>query len=194
MPKFLAFAGSSRKDSFNRKLIRIAAEGARDAGAEVEVIDLLDFPMPIFNQDLESAEGMPEKAREFKELMVEHDGFLIASPEYNGSFSPLLKNSIDWASRTESEGEAPLAAFRGKTAVLMAASPGSYGGMRGLIFLRMLLSNLGLILLPEQVTVPFAFRAFDESGSLVDEKQHRAVFGLGLRLAEFYTARKLAGD
>ncbi len=184
MPKILAFAGSSRRDSFNKKLLRIAAEGARDAGAAVEVIDLLDFPMPIFNQDLESAEGMPEKAREFKKMMVEHDGFLIASPEYNSSFSPLLKNAIDWASRAESEGEVPLQAFRGKTAVLMAASPGSYGGMRGLIVLRMLLSSLGLILLPEQAAVPFAFRAFDESGGLVDDKQHGEVLALGRRLAE----------
>ncbi len=154
MPRLLAFAGSSRKESFNKKLLSIAAEGARQAGAEVTMVNLADFPMPIFNQDQESAEGMPEKARAFKKLLVEHDGFLVASPEYNGSYSPLLKNVIDWASRSESESEAVLAAFRGKTAVLMAASPGAYGGMRGLIALRMLLANLGVILLPEQVAIP----------------------------------------
>ena len=114
MPKLLAFAGSSREESFNKKLVRIAAAGARQAGAEVTLVDLGDFPMPIFNQDLESARGMPEKAGEFKELMVAHDGFLVASPEYNSSYSPLLKNAIDWASRSEAESEAPLSAFRGK--------------------------------------------------------------------------------
>lgn len=185
MPRLLAFAGSARKDSYNKKLVRIAAEGARHAGAEVTVIDLGDFPMPIFDQDLESAEGMPEMSREFKKLMVKHDGFLIASPEYNSSYSPLLKNAIDWASRSESDSESPLSAFRGKAAVLMAASPGGYGGMRGLIVLRMLLANLGLTLLPEQVAVPLAFRAFDDHGSLADEGQQKAVFDLGVRLAEF---------
>ena len=187
MSKILAFAGSSRKDSFNKKLVSISAAGARSAGAEVRVIDLADFPMPIFNQDLEAAEGMPEKAGEFKKLMVAHDGFLIASPEYNSSFSPLLKNAIGWASRAESEDEPSLVAFRGKKAVLMAASPGGYGGLRGLVPLRMLLGNLGVFLLPDQVAVSHAFQAFDKNGSLVDEKQQKAVFNLGVRLAEFFT-------
>lgn len=193
MPKLLAFAGSSRKGSFNKRLVRIAAAGARQAGAEVTLVDLGDYPMPIFNEDLESDRGMPEKAREFKNLMVEHDGFLIASPEYNSSYSPLLKNAIDWASRSESESEAPLSAFRGKTAVLMAASPGGYGGIRGLAVLRMLLANLGVILLPDQVAVPFASRAFLENGSLADEKQQETVIKLGVSLAEFCACRKRAG-
>ncbi len=193
MPKLLAFAGSSREESFNKKLVRIAAAGARQAGAEVTLVDLGDFPMPIFNQDLESARGMPEKAGEFKELMVAHDGFLVASPEYNSSYSPLLKNAIDWASRSEAESEAPLSAFRGKTAALMSASPGGYGGMRGLVVLRMLLANLGVILLPDQVTVAHAFRAFDENGALTDEKQQAAVIKLGSSLAEFCASRNRTG-
>lgn len=185
MVKVLAFAGSSRQDSFNRKLVRIAASGARGAGVEVTVVNLGDFPMPIMNQDLEEAEGIPEKARDFKRLMEGHDGFLIASPEYNSFFSPLLKNAIDWASRKESEDEPPLVAFRGKTAAIMAASPGGFGGMRGLIYLRMLLSGLGVLVLPDQVSVPGAFKAFNPQGDLLDENKHMAVLGLGRQLAEF---------
>ena len=99
MTKILAFAGSARKDSLNKKLLKIAAAGAQTAGADVTLVDLADFELPLFNQDLESEQGMPEKAGEFKRLMIAHDGFLIASPEYNSAFSPLLKNTIDWASR-----------------------------------------------------------------------------------------------
>ena len=185
MPRYLAFAGSARKDSYNKRLVRIAAQGAGHAGAEVTVIDLGDFSMPIFDQDLESAEGMPEKAREFKNLMVQHDGFLIASPEYNSFYSPLLKNALDWASRKESDDEPPLIAFRGKNAAIMAASPGGFGGMRGLIYLRMLLSGLGVLVLPDQVSVPGAFKAFSGKGDLLDENIHLAVLGLGKKMAEF---------
>ena len=189
MPKILAFAGSSRKESFNKKLVRITAAGAKSAGAEVSIIDLLDFPMPLFNQDLEAAEGMPEKAREFKKLLMAHDGFLIASPEYNSAFSPLLKNVIDWASRAESDDEPPLVAYRGKVAAIMSASPGGFGGMRGLVFLRMLLGNIGVTVLPEQQAIPQAFKAFAADGSLIDEKQQAAVFNLGVTLAQ--TAERL---
>lgn len=190
MPKILAFAGSSRKDSYNKKLVAIAASGAELAGAEVTRIDLADFPMPLFNQDLEKAEGMPQGARAFKQLLIEHDGFLIASPEYNSAFSPLMKNVIDWASRAESPDEPPLVAFRGKTAAIMATSPGGLGGIRGLVFLRMLLGNIGITVLPEQQAIPLAAKAFDENGHLVDEKQRQAILDLGAKLAR--TAEKLA--
>jgi len=185
MVRILAFAGSSRRDSFNRKLVDIAASGAGKAGAEVTLVNLGEFPMPIINQDLEESEGMPEKAREFKELMVSHDGFLIASPEYNSFFSPLLKNALDWASRKEAADEPPLVAYRGKKAAILAASPGGFGGMRGLIYLRMLLSGLGVFVLPEQVSVPGAFNAFNSQGDLLDQKLHSAVMGLGEKLVEF---------
>ena len=95
-PRILAFAGSARTDSFNVKLVNIAAEGAREAGAEVTVVNLKDFPMPLFNQDLEAADGPPDHATRLKGIMLAHDGLLIASPEYNSSISPLLKNTIDW--------------------------------------------------------------------------------------------------
>lgn len=184
MKKILAFAGSARKDSFNKKLVTIAAEGARQAGAEVSLIDLANYPMPIFDQDLELAEGMPQKAQEFKELLIGHDGFLISSPEYNSAFSPLLKNAIDWASRTTTDDEFPLTAFRGKYVALMAASPGGLGGIRGLASLRMLLGNLGMMVLPDQQAVPSATEAFAEDGSLIDESLHAKIVALGDKLVK----------
>ena len=191
MPKILAFAGSSRKGSFNKKLVGIAASGAMEAGAKVTVIDLADYPMPIFNQDFESEKGMPEKARDFKNLLIAHDGFLIASPEYNSAFSPLLKNVIDWASRSESEGEPSLVAYRGKVAAIMSASPGGLGGLRGLVFLRMLLSNIGMIVLPNQQAIPQAYKAFKNNGALADEEQQKSVLHLGMDLT--HTLARLSG-
>ena len=109
-PRIVAFAGSARKDSLNLQLVKVAAEGARAAGAEVTVLDMRDFPMPLFNQDLEEAEGPPENGRELRRIMLAHDGLLIASPEYNSSITPLLKNAIDWVSRAD-EGNRALAAY-----------------------------------------------------------------------------------
>ncbi|MES2212287.1 MAG: NAD(P)H-dependent oxidoreductase [Pseudomonadota bacterium] len=183
MSKILAFAGSSRKESFNKKLIKIAAQGAEEAGASVTVIDLIDYPMPLFDQDLEAKEGMPENALKFKRLLMEHDAIMIASPEYNSAFSPLLKNVIDWASRSESKEEPPLAAYQNKVAVIMSASPGALGGSRGLVFLRMLLGNIGVTVLPEQKSIPGAFEAFNADGSLRDERNQKYILGLGSKLA-----------
>ena len=187
--KILAFAGSSRKESFNKRLLAIAVLGARDAGANVTVIDLADYEMPLFNQDLESEQGIPENALKFKRLLIEHDAFIIASPEYNSAFSPLLKNVIDWASRAESDDEPPLVAYQGKIAAILAASPGALGGLRGLVFLRMLLANIGVTVLPEQQAIPQAFKAFNDDDSLIDERKHKAVLDLGRKLA--YTVGKL---
>ena len=183
VPRILAFAGSSRRDSFNKRLLKIAASGAEAAGADVTRIDLADYPMPLFNQDLESEQGIPENALKFKRLLIDHDAFIIASPEYNSAFSPLLKNVIDWASRAESDDEPPLMAFQGKTAVILAASPGALGGLRGLVFLRMLLANIGVTVLPDQQAIPQAFKAFNEDGSLVDERKQQSVLALGSKLA-----------
>ena len=183
MSRILAFAGSARKGSYNKQLVSIAALGAREAGATVTEIDLADYPMPLFDQDLEREQGMPEHARRFKGLLIEHDALLIASPEYNSAFSPLLKNAIDWASRAEKEGEAPLLAYKGKTAAIMAAAAAGYGGLRGLVFLRMLLANIGVTVLAGQQVIAHAPKAFNEDGSLVEEAKQRAVFDLGRQLA-----------
>ena len=185
MAKILAFAGSARKDSLNKKLLKIAAAGAEATGADITLVDLADFEMPLFNQDLESERGMPDKAGEFKRLMIAHDGFLIASPEYNSAFSPLLKNTIDWASRSESDDEPPLVAYRGKTAAIMGTSPGGMGGMRGLVMLRMLLGNLGVMVLPDQQAVPNGFQAFNDDGSMRDDKLEKRIRTLGENLVRF---------
>ncbi len=182
-PRILAFAGSARRDSFNKKLVNAAAQGARDAGAEVTVVDLADYPMPLFDQDLEASEGMPETVRAFKKLMDEHDGFLISCPEYNGSITPLLKNTIDWCSRAEAEGERPSAVYQGKAAALLAASPGGLGGLRGLVHVRSILQGIGVMVLPQQMAVSGASKAFDEDGNLSDEKTRSRVEGVAGALA-----------
>src|SRR5215831_7730801 len=183
-PRILAFAGSLRRDSFNKKLVPIAARGARDAGAEVTRIDLRDFPLPLFDQDLEAEQGMPENGKKLKQLFIEHDGLLIASPEYNSSITAVLKNAIDWVSRP-APNEPSLVAFRGKVAILMSASPGALGGLRALVHVRSILGNLGVIVLPEQICVAKAREALGPDGSLVDAKQHEGIEGLGKTLASF---------
>lgn len=182
-PRILAFAGSARNGSFNHRLVQVAVAGARAAGAEVTVLNLKDHPLPLFDQDLEQEQRSPENVTKIKQLFLEHDGLLIASPEYNSSITPLLKNTIDWVSRS-SEGESPLAAYNGKVAALMAASPGGLGGLRGLVHVRSILSNIGVIVLPDQIAVSRAFEAFDEEGQLKDEKQQARVQGLGRSLAD----------
>src|SRR5262245_41278463 len=106
-PRILAFAGSTRTESYNKRLVRIAAQGARSAGAEVTVIDLRDLPLPLFDEDLEKNEGLPASGRKLKDLFLAHHGLMISSPEYNSSISGVLKNAIDWVSRPV-PGEAPL--------------------------------------------------------------------------------------
>lgn len=181
-PRLLAFAGSLRADSFNKKLVRVAAQGAQAAGAQVTVIDLRDYPLPIFDEDLERDQGTPENARKLKDLFKSHHGLLIACPEYNSSITAVLKNTIDWVSRPAA-GEAPLAAFDGKVAALMAASPGGLGGLRGLVSVRSILSNIKVIVLPDQVAVVKAHEAFNVDGSLKDAKQQVAVQALGASAA-----------
>jgi NAD(P)H-dependent FMN reductase len=165
-PKILAFAGSTRTDSYNKKLVKIAAAAARTAGAEVTTLDLRDLPLPVFDQDLE-AQGLPANARKLKDMMLAHHGLLLSCPEYNSSITAVLKNTIDWASRPVPN-EPPLACFTGKVAALLSASPGALGGLRGLVHVRSILGNIGVILLPDQVAVPKAHEAFTAEGALKD--------------------------
>lgn len=189
MVKILAFAGSGRKASVNKKVVAIAAKGAQEAGAEVTIVNLEDFGMPIFNEDLEAKQGMPIEAQAFKELLISHDGFLISSPEYNSSYSSLFKNAIDWASRQTAD-EAPMAAYRGKVAGIMAASPGGLGGMRVLVVLRMLMENLGTMVLPNQKAVSGAFAKFDVDGNITDKNTEKALKALGKELVDTLTKLK----
>lgn len=182
-PKILAFGGALRRDSFNQKLAARAAEGAREAGADVTVIALRDFPMPLYDFDIQAAGGLPDEAKRLKALFREHHGFIIASPEYNSSFSGALKNAIDWISRSESKDEPSMAVFSGKMAAICSASPGALGGLRGLVPLRMLLGNIGVTVLSDQVTLPNAGAAFTDDGKLADEKLDARVRALGATLA-----------
>ncbi|MBD2124646.1 NADPH-dependent FMN reductase [Trichocoleus sp. FACHB-262] len=180
--KILAFAGSARQDSINKKLVKVALEGAKAAGAEVTYLDFRDLPIPLYDGDLEEAEGLPENVLKLKALMKAHQGFLIACPEYNSSITPLLKNAIDWASRSE-PGELPLECFAGKVAVLMSASPGALGGLRGLVHVRSILGNIGVLVLPDQQAISIAYQAFEENGNLKDEVQQTSILQLGSKLA-----------
>jgi chromate reductase, NAD(P)H dehydrogenase (quinone) len=189
--RILAFAGSAREGSLNKKLVKIAAVGASNAGAIVTVIDLKDYPLPLYDADLESKEGMPQPARDLKKLMAERDGFLIATPEYNSAMTPLLKNMIDWCSRSASEDERPLNSWRGKVVGLMSASPGGLGGLRGLMMTRDVLSNLGLLILPEQRAVPQADRAFDDHGQLNDASLQKSIEQIGARTAGLIRRMKM---
>ena len=170
MTKLLFMAGSTRKGSFNQRLSHTAEKIARESGVETEIIDLADYEMPLFNEDLESADGLPANAIALKKKFQECDGFFLACPEYNSSIPPLLKNTIDWISRPHEEGEGGLSAFKGKVAALGSASPGSIGGMRGLVVVRMLLGNIGVHVCPTQVAVADAGNAFNEIGLINDGK------------------------
>jgi NAD(P)H-dependent FMN reductase len=182
-PKILAFAGSTRTDSFNKKLIKIAAAGASETGAEVTVIDLRDFSLPIYDGDLEQEDGLPPNARKLKDLMLTHQGFLVSSPEYNSSISGVLKNTIDWASR-QSEGETNLACFKDKVAGIMSASPGGLGGLRGLVHVRSILENIGVLVIPHQMAIAKAHEAFNTDGILKDKTQESQVKKIGNNVAK----------
>ena len=182
-PRILAFSGSLRAESFNQKLAAIAAEGARAAGAEVTLISLRDFRMPLFDEDLEAAEGMPPAAQQLKALFAAHQGLIIASPEYNSTITAALNTAIDWVSRATEPDEAPLSVLRGKSAAILAASPGGYGGSRSLTQLRPFLVNIGIFVLPDQVTIPKAHEAFGNDGKLLDPAQDSAVRLLAASLA-----------
>jgi len=189
--KILAFAGSTRRDSLNKKLVNYAADKAREAGGEVTLIDLRDFALPLYDGDLEDAEGAPVHATKLYELMKQHAALLLACPEYNSSISGVLKNAIDWVSRPR-QGEPPLAAFTGKVAALLSASPGALGGLRGLVHVRSILSNIGVLVIPNQVSVPQAHKAFADHGELIDEGLSKKVSLLASELVN--VTRKLGAS
>ena len=159
--KVLAFAGSTRADSYNKKLISDAADIARKLGAKVTVIDLKDYPMPFYDGDLETKEGLPKNAKKLRDLMIKSDAIMIASPEYNSSIPAVLKNVLDWTSRGEKGGWSP-EAFKDKRFAIMSASPGQGGGKRGLVHLRGIIEAAGGTVIEAQVTIPTAQEYFAE--------------------------------
>lgn len=188
MPRILAFAGSTRTGSVNKMLLRVAAEEVKKAGGEITLVDLRDLPMPLYDGDLEESEGPPPNATKLYELMKDHQGLLLACPEYNSSITGVLKNAIDWVSRPR-EGEPPLAAFSGKVAALMSASPGALGGLRGLVHVRSILGNMRVTVIPNQVAATKVMNSFDSEGNLTDERLAENIAGLAKDLVE--TTRKL---
>ncbi|MEZ5428219.1 MAG: NAD(P)H-dependent oxidoreductase [Pyrinomonadaceae bacterium] len=188
-PKILAIPGSLRARSLNRKVLRTAAGGAEKAGAEVTVIDLKDFPMPVYDPDEHEAGGFDPKALAFQRLVREHDGFLVASPEYNGSVTGALKNAIDWAS--VGSGEFPREeVFRDKFAAIMTASPGSFGGVRTLSHLRAIMTSVGVHVLPTEIAVTFAPEKF-EGEEMIDPKTRDILENLGASLTEIVRAMRI---
>ena len=181
-PKILAFAGSLRKGSYNNMTVKIAEQGAIEAGAEVTHINLREIPLPLFDEDLE-AEGMPDNVIVWKELFKSHHGILISCPEYNSSITGVFKNLIDWISRPV-PGEFDFEPFVGKVCSVMSASPGAFGGLRGLPMNRALLSHVQMIVLPEHVAVTKAGDAFNEDGTFKDPKMTERIQKLGRNTVE----------
>ncbi|MCH2149430.1 MAG: NAD(P)H-dependent oxidoreductase [Phycisphaerales bacterium] len=181
-PRILTFSGSLRSSSWNHQIAMVAAAAAAEAGAEITVLKLSDHPLPLFDQDLEDQDGLPQEARTLKQLFREHDGFIIGSPEYNSSISAALKNTIDWVTRPE-EGYPPLDGFKGKVAGLLSCSPGRLGGMRGLTPLRTILSSIGVTVVPTQAAIPHIHECLS-SGTFNDEAVHASVEGVGRAVAD----------
>ena len=173
-PKILVFAGSARAGSFNKKLAAIAARFASEAKANVTLVDLADHRLPMYDGDHEASQGIPEEVKALRKVFMAQDGFIMVSPEYNSSISPLLKNTIDWVSRADAN-DPQLVAFRGKVAGLLATSPGALGGLRGLVHLRSILANIGMHVVPHQHAIPAAHDALAYDSSLAEGNHAAAV-------------------
>ncbi len=189
--RILFFAGSTRQGSYNKKLARLAQHIASANGIEGVFVDLTDYPMPLYNGDLEAEQGPPLKAAEFKALLTEYQGVFIASPEYNSSVTPLLKSTLDWVTRVRGKGETGLEVYRSRVFAISGASPGNYGAMRSLLHLRQILEvGIGATVIPQQLALPRAGDAFEEGGGLKDKALQAALKGVVEALA--VAARKSA--
>lgn len=183
-PRILAFSGSARKESLNQKLLLATVDAVRAAGGEVTLISLRDYPLPLYDGDLEDASGLPDNARKLIDLIKGHAGLLIASPEYNSMITPLLKNAIDWCTRDDDNNP-----FPGRVAAVVSASPGALGGIRSLKLAQQLLLHLGCHVVPGNTMLPRAHEAFTARGKLKDKRTAEAVKNLAGALVK--TARKL---
>ena len=175
--KLLIFAGSTRTQSFNRRLAKVAADLARQAGAEVTLLELSSLDIPLYNADLEAL-GTPPDVIRLKEILFDHPGWIICSPEYNGSYTALLKNTLDWASspvKGVPNWQQGTEAFTGKVVGLLSASPGALGGLRSLAPLTPMLLNLQCWVTPLQFALNQAGSAFDADGQLLIDQQRTGV-------------------
>lgn len=191
-PKILAFTGSLREKSYNKRILKIAVEGARNAGAEVTHIDLKDYPMPLYSPDLQEMQGFPPIANALQKLLLEHDGLLIASPEYNASLPGVLKNAIDWTSRAN--GDLKTAdCYKGKVAAIITASPGAFGGIRCLGHLRDVLTILLVNVLPTEIAVAKVGGLFEgDSDEITNNTMREILESLGASLVDML--RKTHGE
>ncbi|CAN0654607.1 chromate reductase, NAD(P)H dehydrogenase (quinone) [Nitratireductor aquimarinus] len=169
-PKILVFAGSIRTGAYSGQTADAAMKELAQQGAEVTRISLVDYPLPIMDEDLEREKGIPENVYRLGRLIAAHDAVLIASPEYNASIPPLLKNTIDWVSRLSKDNGKPLRPWAGKPIALCSSSDGNFAGIRGLYHLRAVLMNCKADIITPQCSVARAQDAFDTDGSFRDER------------------------
>jgi len=188
--RIMTISGSLRKGSFNSSLARYVASTMPTDRVVIDELSLAELDLPMFSEDLE-AQGMPASVLELKDRLIAADAVLIASPEYNGSFSGVLKNAIDWASRPR-EGEKSLACFKGKVGGLLAASPGAIGGLRGMRHVRQVLTQLHMVVVPAEFALGVAHEAFDGDGNLKDERAATMAKGVGLAVVDMASALKNA--
>lgn len=185
--RVLVIAGSTRNQAFSKRLARVACHSVEQVGGIATLVDLRDYPMPLYDGDLEAAGGLPEHAVRLRELLKAHEALLIASPEYNSSIPAVLKNALDWLSRPHAP-EPGVSPYSGKVAALLSSSPGALGGLRGLVHLRQILQNVGCMVITEQYALGNAGSAFAADGALADAGQAKGVAGVVGRLIDI-TAR-----
>lgn len=186
--RILCLAGSIREKSLNKQLAKQASELANNEGAVATFVDLADFEMPIYNGDDEEANGLPENAVRLQDIFRDHNGLIIASPEYNSSFSPVLKNALDWISRPKGKSDQKISPYAKKIAGLLAASPGSIGGLRGLVPLRMMLGNVGVAVVPTQLAIASAYDKIDAEGNFTDEATLSGITSVVRAVMEYQTS------
>jgi chromate reductase len=187
-PKILVFAGSNRTGALSGRVAALAAKELSLLDADVTLITLADYPLPMYDGDLENGGGVPQNATKLARLLAAQGGVFVSTPEYNRSLPPLLKNTIDWISRVKSSGTVP---YRGKAYAIAGSSDGRFGGSRAVVDLRKVLAAaLGALVIPQQYELPNAQHAFNESGELLDERASRALKSVTAALVE--TTRRIA--
>ena len=184
MTKLLVLSGSIRAESFNLKLATRLASIAQQEAAEVTLVNLADFELPIYNGDTEAADGLPAAAKRLKTLLKGNTGLIVACPEYNGFMTPLLINAIDWCTRSE-DASVDLSGFTDKTLLVTSASPGPGGGGRASTHLKTMLSAIGSIVFPQSLAVSTAHKAFDDQGEFSDEAMAQRAHRLIVKFIQF---------
>ncbi len=184
-PRIVAFAGSARRESLNRKLLAEVAAAVRAAGGETTLVDLNDYVLPLYHGDLEDASGLPDNAVRLIALLRGHDALLIASPAYKSQLTPLLKNTIDWCTRADDD------PFVGKAAAVVSASPGAFGGIRSMTAARALLTHLGCHVIPAQCILPNAHKAFGPDGKLLEDRPRQAAAAVAAELVRAAAALRV---